>query len=1298
MPSLRDCIGKAGKLLSPADGDAMHARAKKYLGDGHSVQDAERMAVEHAVSEAHGHLDSIYKQAGVERPKAGAKPKEKKEAQPEPSENKNTGAVKFTVQQPGKSEGGHAYPGFVSAEKSTAGGRGEPLTAEERAQHPTDKEIIASGLHGSFTPEQVREAIAKKSDSGKSDYDKYQDLQKKWESIPKEKRGLDNPEIKELFKQNEEIKNRHGGMPPEPPSKEEKSDAIQKPIASSAPVRQAPENSEGVRGGNAVDQGTPAARQSETAKGEEPVRPEVAAENKAETKPAPKVETASKPKVEPEAKPVAETGEKKPPSWMKPAERVAELEAAGVKEINGKPIAEANSAEIINAVGKLRRGQLGITDEPKPVSERLIDALNKAKINKPGSGKVLSADPLSLAYDGALDLAIIGVKAGRGLAHMIELAVKRFRAAYPKATKADEQRLEAAIRSAHAEATALPDAGTPAEKAEAKIEKKVSSVISSPQAEETRSKIAKAWNDAREGANLKETLASTNEAAENQAKATAREAYTTVFNELKRTVGKKEIGIAADAIGFRIEAGQEKGKTRLKEMRKQIEESTKADPKWKARATAAIDYAIDNYDKLKKPAELYRGFTDAQAVREQAAGMPTLKRDNYVMHAQDIDDGTWIDKALGAGGSGMSPTGASNRKNRVFDTHADSIAAGTNPKTLNALELLQRRISAGETGVNLRQWQQSLHNYIDAKTKQPIAMKPERVERADGSYYYQAPKGYKLEMLGNTPVAVKKEYRGIISDLTDPSWWSKSENRKMVQKLNATGKSINLLIDTFHLGRLAIQQSILKSASLTDMRVPRPSFKEGLNILDHSPDEMRKMAKNGEISPESLPDLLDKKKNLGILTAAGLNTGHIADSMHQEFVRSIPGIGDINKFIFEKFQRGAMAESALMEFERQKKSYSDLTPQEVAKQVARDINTRFGNLGKQGWFKSRSMQDMTRLIALAPQWNEGLIKSEIGGVRQIGQSIVDAATGKRFAMGALGRDMIAGTLGIFVANQIINQMTRGKFTWENPEEEWGAKLSAWIPDKVGGKSSGFFLNPLGVTAEISHLLLTRYERTGNSWAPIVDFARSRASALARPAWTFFLGKSGLGGNIKPSEIYKETLKSAVPAPIGASSAVSAVRGAVTGGNTEVYPGQFQKQAMQSFGVKTDTAPSPEQRISALAREFNRTKKIEPAAEFYAGDYTDLIAALRRNNPSDIKTELQSLMEKKTHDEIAKHFKSWGAHPFTGQKGRETEFIRTLNSEQRAAYVRAQRSRLELGQRAIQAISRMPPQLQRTGTD
>ncbi len=878
------------------------------------------------------------------------------------------------------------------------------------------------------------------------------------------------------------------------------------------------------------------------------------------------------------------------------------------------------------------------------------------------------------AHNSAIDLAILGVRAGRAVNDVVKLVIDRFKAKYPDHTPDQLQELETKIRAAVEPKT--PEQATANE------------VINSKPAQEGRSKIAQAWQKSAGERDLKKTLSATRDAAENLASTTSDEAHSTVSNELNRNVPEAQRGVAADALSFYREAG---GETRaLNDMAAKIEQSTKADPKWKSRALAAIEYAKANGEKLKSASDLYEGLTDTQAQQEQAIGMPTLKRSNYVMHAQDVDEGGWLDSS-----AGMSATGASSRKNRTYDTFADSIAAGVDPKTLNALDLLRSRVKAGQTGVNLRQWQSSLKDYIDPTSKQPIAMKPERVERADGSSYYQAPKGYENEMLNGTPIAVKKEYAGTIGALTDPSWWSQSPERRLAQKLNGAGKSINLLIDTFHLGRLALRQSILKGASLSDPRLPIPSYTEGKTVLEHSPAELAKMAQNGEISKNALPDLLEKKKNLNLLTSNGLNIGHVADAMHQDMVSQIPFVGEalhgVNKFIFQKFQRGAMTEAALMEFERQSKSYPDLKPNEVARKVASDINTRFGNLGRQGIFKSKTAQDIARMIWLAPQWNEGLIRSELGGVGQIGQSVADAVTGKRMAMGALGRDMIAGTLGIFAANQLINQGTRGKFTWENPEEGWGSKLSAWIPDHVGGKGSGFFLNPLGVTAEISHLLLNSYERKGSGWEAVKDFARSRTSAAGRPFMTWITGQDALGGRIKAGDMTKEVVKSALPVPIGGSAAYSALRGAANGGNTETYPGQFQKQVMSTVGLKTDTAPSPEQRMSALAKDYKAKHGIEPAAEFYAGDYSDLTNALRRNNPKDVQSEIKDLLVKKSPDEIRKHYQSWGRTPFTGQKDREADFIRTLNPEQRQTYMKAQQERKSIGDRALSFVNRIPRQ-------
>jgi hypothetical protein len=122
---------------------------------------------------------------------------------------------------------------------------------------------------------------------------------------------------------------------------------------------------------------------------------------------------------------------------------------------------------------------------------------------------------------------------------------------------------------------------------------------------------------------------------------------------------------------------------------------------------------------------------------------------------------------------------------------------------------------------------------------------------------------------------------------------------------------------------------------------------------------------------------------------------------------------------------------------------------------------------------------LARLIFLAPQWNESLIKAELGALRQFGSSAVALSQG-RLQMGALGRGIGTAMIGLFIANQLINYGTRGKPTWENEEEGFGAKISAWIPDYIGG-GPGFFLNPMSVPAEITHLLMKGTERHGGDF-------------------------------------------------------------------------------------------------------------------------------------------------------------------------------------------------------------------------
>jgi hypothetical protein len=1168
MPSLRDCLGKAGKAISPADAEAMHARAKQYLSDGHPVENAERMAVEHHLSEADKKLDSIYKQAGIKRPEKVTAPE-----QPTPA---------ASAAQP-KEEPTHAV------------------------QKPSPREILQR------EPSQNGEAGG---ESGR-----VEQSQQGAETAPQDQTSVPR----------EEAAAGAGGKP-------------------------------ATRGG-----------------GESELRAERTPE-KASANPVPEeIATHKEPAPKPEAAP--ESAERLPPAMMKSAERLAELKERGVTTYKGKALEDLNGAESINALGKVREGKL-LDEPPKLITDRALAKVQseRARHLKSIQGKIGANNFHDAAYQAALHIAELGLKAARPIEEVLRHAIALYKARNPKHSAEDLAKAESGIREALNPETDKPE---PTKSAEGADHGKTVTETPAIKQKTVLSKVGDAWSRMKDEKQLKQVISANRDAVEGKANLYAAESKNEIRDSINRfETDKAKQSTAEDALRFYIESDNGNA-TQLKKMREKIAASTKASPKWKQRALDAIDYAAANGSKLKEPSDRFRRIMGEQLGAEKGVGLPTLERDNYVPRQQDVEDGSWLEPRTGGG----SLTAAASRKNRSFETTADSVAAGIDPKTLNAVDSMTARLKAGMGAVHLRSWHKALYDMHDPATKAPVAMKPERVERADGSYYYQPPKGYSLESLGNAPVAIKKEYAGLVSALTDPSWWEKNKVTILAQKANANAKAFTLAVDTFHLGRLAFRSTAINMSHPQGFKV-KPTYQKGLLLADHSAAEITRMAASGEIPKENLQAYLEKKKTLDKLVSVGYNIGSVSDAMHQEMIQSMPILGTVNKFIFQKFQRGAMAEAGILEFNRQRLDNPKLTDEQVARKVSKELMTRFGNLGRQGLFKGKTAQDTMRMMFLSPQWNEGLIMSEIGGVKQIGQAALNLAQGKKAAMGLLGREMITTGISLFVANQIVNQITRGKFTWENPEEGWGAKISAWIPDKLSG-SSGFFFNPMGLAAETSHLLLNTYERANNTYDPLINYLRSRASATTRALWTFFTGKDYLGRTLKPSDRWEKSAEDALPAPISGGSAIRVAKGIATGGKTEKFPGEFQKQAMQSFGVRTDKAPSPEQRISGLAHEFNiaHGKEQRPPGEI--SDYQELTDAVRRGNDTDIKSAIDTLLEKRSAEDLEKYYRTWQNRNFTGSGKNEASFLRTLNPEQRGQYVKAHAERTRLGNSALKAISRIP---------
>lgn len=791
---------------------------------------------------------------------------------------------------------------------------------------------------------------------------------------------------------------------------------------------------------------------------------------------------------------------------------------------------------------------------------------------------------------------------------------------------------------------------------------------------------------------VRDTMDYTKDVAGNAAMVYGQRVGNNIRGELRRAMGrtKKPNALDENALTFVREANGDR--SQLGVMRSKLNASTVANPKWKNAALKAIDHADANWDRLNPIASQYEGATHAQIMAENNAGINTVERPGYVMHAQDVKNefGFFSDVA-GEGTTGFKHV-------RTHDTLADSIAAGVDPKSINAVTLLTQRVARGQMLINNRAWVEGLKATIDPLTRKTVITEPEVISRGQGlPPDTRAPEGYVMEIAGGRPIAILKPYAGIFRALTEPSKFSESLGWNMALKAATTGKSISLLIDTFHLGRIAFWESIIKPLSFTDPKLPLPSYKRGVLTLDYSPAELNRMAQSGEIDPAHLNDILQAQRDVNGLVKHGYNIAKISDMLHQEWMQKIPITGGFTKWLFNQFQRGAMAEVGALEVGRYRRMHPSWTEERVYREVAKDLNTRFGNLGRQGILKSRTAQDTARLLFLAPQWNEGLIRSELGAITGAVKGIASTAKEGRLSFGILPRAVGAMIVAQFAANQIINYITRGKPTWQNEEEGLGAKLSAWVPDVVG-KGPGFFLHPLGLAAEVTHLLSQKYEKKGDAREAIMAFMGGRLSTLSRPLMTFLTRRDIFQRLIRPEKIWGETAKSAIPSPIGAQAVVPAIGERLGGEPKEPFVGAYQKQMMSSMGVKTDQAPSPGQRMQTLAQKFKKERGITTPGEFYGSAYTPLRDAIQRGAMKESLAEYDRLLDtvapsgkRYTPEQIDNAMKPWTggrlnkqtyqvtprkAKTFTGSAAKEREFINTLTPEQKATYRRAYEDRVQ----------------------
>ncbi len=352
----------------------------------------------------------------------------------------------------------------------------------------------------------------------------------------------------------------------------------------------------------------------------------------------------------------------------------------------------------------------------------------------------------------------------------------------------------------------------------------------------------------------------------------------------------------------------------------------------------------------------------------------------------------------------------------------------------------------------------------------------------------------------------------------------------------------------------------------------------------------------------------------------------------------------------------------------------------IARKVARDLNVYYGNLGRQGFFRSKSFQDMARIFFLAPQWFEAMGRNEAKGFSQLVKGVTyDPIVHKQLIRGTNGKAMGQALLAYFVATQLVNLATRGQPTWKNEEE--GHKLDAWIPS-LDGKGNGFFLSPLAIPAELTHDLLKYSKKEGNALKAGARILSNKSSSLVRAGSALVSGKA-FYGDAATDDVWGRIKKVAwslnpTPIPLQTTEKVS-------------YPGQAQRQITSSLGIKTELAETASQQINDKARRFMEAKgkkrfAMEPSEE---PSYSKLRYAIRKGNDKEAIRIMSELEQTRPLNKISKAMRDYTKHPFTGSKKGEQEFRSGLSDKENELYDRAREDQAKEYEDFLNLFDKLP---------
>jgi hypothetical protein len=735
-----------------------------------------------------------------------------------------------------------------------------------------------------------------------------------------------------------------------------------------------------------------------------------------------------------------------------------------------------------------------------------------------------------------------------------------------------------------------------------------------------------------------------------------------------------------------------------------------------------IEFARDNWDdpQLVRTAQQILDEGKSEVDFENANGFDVTERAYYMPGRYEGE--FWSDEQVvfAPFGGSRALLGEQYRGNKRFRDMYEAIANGPFiPASYDPAVLMESRVRSGRYKVAAAQAREMWKDMRDPESGKPIAVAPKMIPKEDPktgevhTEFIPASREYPhliwpTENKRGVPLSVSEPYAKMIRSLSRTSQiqdWPLGREALLTASMLKHGWL--LVGDLYHFARLSWYGASLAGKRWYDMNV---NYKGGFASLNWRPEDLPEAVQKGFITQEAADwakETAPVKNRDGTFTDRsnyevgralmknGMNSSRVIDALYKDAVRNIPLIGEpwhkiigpYNRWLFDKYTSGLMLQKGVENFRRLHEKFPERDLQSLTRDVVTDMNTEFGNMGRQGIFRNPTFRDFAQIFLLAPMWREGIIGKEIRTYTRLARAAGSLATGdlkgaQYHVETPVTRSMLRGVAAYFVLTQVMNLISRKQFTWQNNEKDH--KMDAFIPT---GNGTGFWISPMSVFMEMTHDVNRLMGSRPTAHAALTQIGVNALGPVGKAAKVIATGEDEFGRKITTTGgVLKTALGELAPMPLSFGAPAKAI-GHKLAPNliSPPRPGAVQRQMFGWAGMKGQPADSKLVQARRMADDFVEKNGLKIDQGFVltptdAASYSSLRSALVNDDVKETRKIFNRLREqhpvkrdskgKIIKDPIAQAMATWAQRPLTGSYDNENMFMDSLNDKDFELYNQA----------------------------